>query len=85
VLLATSPACPVQMFRVRANIYATQFHPEADPEEFRIRIDAYKHHGYFSPETADALRAAVAGERTPYAQLLLERFVTRYRAADRSA
>src|SRR3954452_21679300 len=26
VLLASSPTCPVQMFRVRANLYATQFH-----------------------------------------------------------
>ena len=30
VLLATSPRCPVQMFRVKQNLYATQFHPELD-------------------------------------------------------
>ena len=30
VLLATSAACPVQMFRVKRNLYATQFHPELD-------------------------------------------------------
>ena len=30
VLLASSPTCPVQMFRVRENLYATQFHPELD-------------------------------------------------------
>ncbi len=85
VLLATSTACPVQMFRLGANIYATQFHPEADPTEFHIRIDAYKHHGYFSPETADVLRAAVAEERTPYAQQLLARFVDRYRGRKTAA
>jgi GMP synthase (glutamine-hydrolysing) len=28
--LATSAACPVQMFRVGKNVYATQFHPELD-------------------------------------------------------
>lgn len=79
VLLATSDSCPVQMFRLGTNVYATQFHPEADPEEFRIRIDAYKHHGYFAPEAAAALNASVAHEQTPYAQLLLRRFVDRYR------
>ena len=30
VLLAGSAACPVQMFRVKQNLYATQFHPELD-------------------------------------------------------
>lgn len=85
VLLATSPACPVQMFRLGTNIYATQFHPEADATEFRVRIDAYKHHGYFAPETADALNAAVAHEHTPHAQRLLARFVERCRAVARSA
>lgn len=81
VLLATSDSCPVQMFRLGRNVYATQFHPEADPEEFRVRIDAYKHHGYFAPEAAAALNASVANEHTPYAQLLLRRFVDRYRDA----
>jgi GMP synthase (glutamine-hydrolysing) len=28
VLLASSPACPVQAFRIGSNAYATQFHPE---------------------------------------------------------
>jgi GMP synthase (glutamine-hydrolysing) len=30
VLLARSAGCPVQAFRVGANVYATQFHPELD-------------------------------------------------------
>ena len=33
VLLASSAACPVQAFRVGANVYATQFHPELDVGE----------------------------------------------------
>jgi GMP synthase (glutamine-hydrolysing) len=78
VLLAGSEACPVQMFRLGANVYATQFHPEADPEGFGVRIDVYRHHGYFPAERADALRAAVAGEETPWAQEILKRFVARY-------
>ncbi len=78
VLLATGTHCPVQMFRLQNNIYATQFHPEADAEGFKVRINAYRNHGYFSPESADVLIAAVEQERTPEAQSLLRRFVQRY-------
>ncbi len=78
VLLAGSEACPVQMFRVKNNVYATQFHPEGDPEGFGVRIDVYRHHGYFPAERAEELRAAVEGEETPWAQEILRRFVARY-------
>jgi GMP synthase (glutamine-hydrolysing) len=79
VLLASSKACPVQMFRLRNNIYATQFHPEGDVEGFTTRINVYKDHGYFPPETAQDLIAAVADEDTPLARQILDRFVQRYR------
>ena len=81
ILLASSETCPVQMFRLRNNIYATQFHPEADTEEFRVRIKVYKNHGYFAPETAQDLIAAVANEDTPVAKRILDRFVRRYRSS----
>ncbi|MDF2920947.1 MAG: glutamine amidotransferase [Microbacterium sp.] len=45
VLLASSAGCPVQMFRVGENVYATQFHPELDLEGITTRIHA-------SPATA---------------------------------
>jgi GMP synthase (glutamine-hydrolysing) len=48
VLLATSPACPVQMFRVRSNLYATQFHPELDVPGLVTQVRAYQHAGYFA-------------------------------------
>ena len=79
VLLARGEACPVQMFRLRSNIYATQFHPEGDLEGFTVRIRAYKNHGYFAPETASDLIETVAKEDTPIAKRILERFVSRYR------
>ena len=79
-LLLTSDACPVQMFRVGENVYATQFHPEGDAEGFIVRIHAYKNHGYFPPETADDLIAAVSREDTPYPREILRRFVERYTA-----
>ncbi len=77
-LLLSSDACPVQMFRIGENVYATQFHPEGDGEGFTVRIHAYKHHGYFPAEEADALITEVNREDTPYAREILRRFVARY-------
>ncbi len=77
-LLLTGADCPVQMFRVGKNVYATQFHPEGDAEGFTVRINAYKHHGYFEPHEADQLIDAVAHVETPFAQDILKRFVQRY-------
>jgi GMP synthase (glutamine-hydrolysing) len=55
VLLATSAVCPVQMFRIKENLYATQFHPELDAGGLVTRIDIYRHAGYFPPESAEEL------------------------------
>ena len=59
-LLASGDACPVQMFRVRRNVYATQFHPELDVDGITTRIHAYAAHGYFAEDelqlTLDAAR-----------------------------
>ena len=78
-LLMTGNVCLVQMFRVRNNVYATQFHPEGDSDGFTVRIHAYKHHGYFEPDEADNLINAVCEEDTPYAQEILRRFVNHYK------
>ena len=78
VLLMTGGVCPVQMFRVGQNVYATQFHPEADADEFALRIDIYRDHGYFRPHEADELKERVSQKPTPYAHKLLRRFVQRY-------
>jgi len=78
-LLASSAACPVQMVRLGKNIYATQFHPEGDPEGFALRIRAYREHGYFAPDAADDLISRVRNEDTPFAREILARFVRRYR------
>ena len=77
-LLMTGNACPVQMFRIHCNVYATQFHPEGDPEGFTVRINVYRHHGYFEPHEADDLIEKISSARTPYAQKILQRFVNRY-------
>ena len=78
-LLATSDSCPVQMFRLHTNIYATQFHPEGDAEGFALRIRVYRDYGYFPPETADTLIQTITNENTPEARQILQRFVDRYR------
>lgn len=77
-LLMTGNDCPVQMFRIGGNVYATQFHPEGDAEEFILRINTYSNHGYFKPHEADALKEAVSTKPTLYAQEILRRFVSRY-------
>ncbi len=80
-LLITGDDCPVQMFRVGNNVYATQFHPEGDADEFVLRIDTYKHHGYFQPDEAEQLKRSVCGNPTPHAQEILRRFISRYTSA----
>src|SRR3712207_6176043 len=57
VLLATSPACPVQMFRVGRNVYATQFHPELDVPGVLTRVRVYQDAGYFPPAELEELRS----------------------------
>lgn len=79
-LLATSKNCPIQMIRVKKNIYATQFHPELDSQGIALRIRVYKNHGYFKPEEADKLIADAMEETVAVPELILQNFVTRYRA-----
>lgn len=78
ILLVSSDTCPVQMFRIKKNIYATQFHPEADGDEFILRINTYKNFGYFPPEQAGELIEVVKGTETPVPKEILRRFVDRY-------
>jgi GMP synthase (glutamine-hydrolysing) len=77
-LLMSGNVCPVQMFRIGENVYATQFHPEGDADEFILRINVYRNYGYFQPHEAEQLIKKVAEKHTPYAQELLRRFVARY-------
>ncbi|HTX29098.1 MAG TPA: glutamine amidotransferase [Streptosporangiaceae bacterium] len=83
VLLATSATCPVQMFRVGSNVYATQFHPEMDAVAFCIRIDVYKHAGYFEPDQADALKAEGRRSEVQHPPAILQAFVRRFAERDR--
>ncbi len=77
VLLARSDSCPVQMLRIGENVYATQFHTELDQEGIRVRIDVYRHAGYFPPEEADALQEQMLREVVTEPMHILQRFVER--------
>ena len=49
--LAEGDGCPFQMIRYGKNVYATQFHPEADGDVFALRIRIYREKGYFDRPT----------------------------------
>jgi GMP synthase (glutamine-hydrolysing) len=78
VLLAGSPACPVQAFRIGSHVYATQFHPELDVAGLCTRIDVYKHAGYFEPEQAGELKAQARRSNVIHPPAILRRFAQRY-------
>jgi GMP synthase (glutamine-hydrolysing) len=77
-LLATSAACPVQMFRVGQNVYATQFHPELDVPGLVTRIRVDQHFGYFPPQEMDYLIAQVSPSVVTEPGRILANFVARY-------
>ena len=76
--LASSPTCPVQAFRVGANVYATQFHPELDAPGIITRIEAYKHHGYFAPDDAERIKDSARRSNVSAPATLVRRFVQLY-------
>ena len=78
VHLVRSAACPLQMVRFGANVYATQFHPEADAAGFETRIRIYRDRGYFPPESAGDLIAMCRAATVFAPELVLRNFVARY-------
>lgn len=78
VVLATSPACPVQAFRIKDNLYATQFHPELDVPGIVARVQIYQHAGYFRPDELDRVIARVRGAVVDEPPRILANFVRRY-------
>jgi GMP synthase (glutamine-hydrolysing) len=78
IVLASSPSCPVQAFRVGRNVYATQFHPELDTASFSSRVRAYADHGYFDPAEVDAIIERVESADVRASHMVLGRFVEEY-------
>ncbi len=77
-LLASSDGCPVQMFCVGTNQYATQFHPELDVPGIVERMYAYQHAGYFAPEELEALITAAQRAVVTWPARILANFARRY-------
>ena len=77
-LLGSEP-CPVQMIRYGQNVYATQFHPEANAFDFERRIRIYRNHGYFPPEDAERLIETCHAANVIVPGEILRRFAERYR------
>lgn len=79
VLLASGTVCEVQMYRVKQNLYATQFHPELDPNGLINRVIAYKDLGYFRPEdTQTVIDRVKDGPEVDQPKKILAAFVERY-------
>ena len=75
VLLASSATCPVQAFRIGANVYATQFHPELDLDGIITRVEVYRHYGYFEPHEAERIVEGSRDAHVTEPPRILERFV----------
>ena len=78
VVLASTPACPVQALRIGSNVYGTQFHPELDAAGMCTRIEVYKYAGYFHPDQADELKALAWSSDVQHPPEILRAFVGRY-------
>jgi GMP synthase (glutamine-hydrolysing) len=78
--LVSSAPCPVQMVRTRRNVYATQFHPEANGNSFATRIRIYRDRGYFDPADAGRLTEQCLAETITVPERILAGFVARYGA-----
>lgn len=77
-VLASSQDCPIQMVRLKNNIYATQFHPELDTKGIVLRINVYKNAGYFPPEEAQPLIDQVKSEKITVPTEIFSRFIAKY-------
>lgn len=79
VLLAEGTVCQVQMYRIKENLYATQFHPELDVEGLVNRIRVYKDLGYFKPDELETVVDRVTNcPAVEHAPRILSAFVERY-------
>lgn len=78
VLLASSAHCPVQMFRIKQNLYATQFHPELDVDGIVTRVHVYQDAGYYPPEERDELIGRLTPALVTEPGRVLANFVATY-------
>ena len=78
-ILAYSENCPVELFKIKNNIYASQYHPELDMEGIRVRVEVYKNAGYFPPEEGENILRSMQDKDLSHAPLILKNFVKLYK------
>ncbi|MDO4631917.1 MAG: glutamine amidotransferase [Corynebacterium sp.] len=76
--LISGADCPVQMFKVGSNVYATQFHPELELETFIQRLKIYANNGYYEPHEYDEIVAGAAAANLETDNLILRNFAEVY-------
>jgi len=77
-LLASSETGPVQMLRLGANAYATQFHPELDEAGLKERLAIYLDKGYCQPDEYDQVVASIHNAPIGHSHQILHNFAQRY-------
>ena len=78
-LLAEGDSCPVQAFKVKTNLYATQFHPELTADDIVERVRTYRYEGYFEPDELDSTERTIrAAPPVEWPSRLLRAFAQRY-------
>lgn len=77
-VLVAGETCPIQMFKVKRNVYATQFHPELTAEGLEFRLRLYAHLGYASAHSIEGnISQAYAGDFR-WNNLILKNFAEMY-------
>lgn len=76
--LVTGDIAPVQMARIKNNIYLTQFHPELDFDGISLRIDVFADHGYYPIEERNAVEERVKGVDVSFSHRILSNFVSMF-------
>ena len=77
LLLAKNDRCP-QIIRSGQNVYGVQFHPEIDEIGIRVRMEAYRHNGYFDPAAFEEVLENLMRNDPTSSQVLLKRFCEVY-------
>ncbi|MDR3116358.1 MAG: glutamine amidotransferase [Bifidobacteriaceae bacterium] len=78
-LLATGEKCPIQMIRLKNNIYSTQFHPELNYQSLAVRMKVYKDHGYFLPQKMNKILATAKQHKYSDTNKIIQNFISLYR------
>lgn len=77
-VLVAGEACPIQMFKVGQNVYATQFHPELTAPALEARLRLYAHLGYVRADVMEGnIAQAYTGDFT-WNNRILANFAERY-------